>query len=262
MTLLGYDRYCDEITTQTDLLRELLKGADLSAGVPTCPGWTLAGLVRHIGGNLRTGETAVRTGQTIDDPGTQVSDVAGPDGDDPAELDAWLAAGAARYAETLRKAGPDTEARIWTFHGSASFWVRRALHDLVIHRADAAIAVGADYAVVPDLAADAVDELLELFSGQQAGGSPQLAELRGPVRSIHLHATDAGAEPAAEWLIELGPDGFTWRHGHEKATVALRGPLTDVLLVFYRRLPAGSGRVEVLGESALLDLWLDHASLG
>ncbi|MER5318216.1 maleylpyruvate isomerase family mycothiol-dependent enzyme [Streptosporangium roseum] len=262
MALLGHDRYCDEIITQTDLLRELLKGADLSADVPTCPGWTLAGLVRHIGGNLRTGETAVRTGETIDDPGKQVPGVAGPDGDDPDELDAWLAEGAARYAGTLREAGPDAEARIWTFQGSTAFWVRRGLHDLVIHRADAAAAVGADYTLAPEMAADAVDELLELFRGQQAGGSPGLAELRGPGRSIHLHATDTGAELDAEWLIEFGADGFTWRRGHAKATVALRGPLTDVLRVLYRRLPADSERVEVLGEAALLDFWLERASLG
>jgi hypothetical protein len=66
---------------------------------------------------------------------------------------------------------------------------------------------------------------------------------------------------AAEWLIELGADGFTWRRGHEKATVALRGPLADVLRVFYRRLPAGSERVEVVGDAALLDFWLERVSL-
>jgi len=31
--------------------------------------------------------------------------------------------------------------------------------------------------------------------------------------------------------------------------------------VFYRRLPAGSERVEVLGEAALLDFWLERVSL-
>jgi hypothetical protein len=34
-----------------------------------------------------------------------------------------------------------------------------------------------------------------------------------------------------------------------------------VLLVFYRRLPADSERVEVLGEAALLDFWLERVSL-
>jgi hypothetical protein len=46
MTPLGYDRYCDEVIIQTDLLRDVLKGADLSVIVPTCPDWTLTQLVR------------------------------------------------------------------------------------------------------------------------------------------------------------------------------------------------------------------------
>jgi uncharacterized protein (TIGR03083 family) len=270
MTLLGHDRYCDEVITQTDLLRDVLKGADLSVIVPTCPDWTLAQLVRHIGGNLRAAEMAVRTGTAVVEPHKQVPEWGGPAGDDPAALDAWLAEGAARFADTLRTAGPDAEAQVWMFQRSTAFWARRAANDLVIHRADAAGTVHADsttgseraYTVAPEVAADAIDELLELISDPQvAAASPSLAELRGPGKSIHLHATDTVAGSAAEWLIELGTDGFTWRHGHEKATVALRGPLADVLRVFYRRLPADSERVEVLGEAALLDFWLERVSL-
>jgi uncharacterized protein (TIGR03083 family) len=262
MATLTHDRYCDEIIRQTDLIRDILQGADLSVTVPTCPDWTLAQLVRHLGGNNRAVETAVRTGMAVEDPGRQVPDAAGPDGDDPPALDAWLADAAARLAGTLRDAGPDGQAQVWVFRRSTAFWARRAANDLVIHRADAAGTVRAGYAVAPDLAADAVDELLELISDPDiAGSSPQFAELRGPGKSIHLHATDTGPGLEAEWLIELGSDGFTWRRGHAKATVALRGPLTDVLRVFWRRLPAGSERVEVLGDAALLDFWLERVSL-
>ena len=262
MTLLAHDRYCDEVITQTDLLRDILRGADLSVTVPTCPDWTLAELVRHIGGDLRSVETAVRTGMAVDDPARQVAGAAGPDGDDPATLDVWLVDAAARFAVTLRDAGPAAEARVGAFERSTAFWARRAAHDLVIHRADAAGTVHADYAVAPELAADAIDELLELVGDPQvAGSSPRLGELRGPGKSIHLHATDTEAGLAAEWLIELGTDGFTWRRGHEKANVALRGALADVLRVVHRRLPAGSERVEVLGEAVLLHFWLERVSL-
>jgi uncharacterized protein (TIGR03083 family) len=262
MTQLGHDRYCDEVVTQTDLLTDLLEGADLSVIVPTCPDWTLADLVRHIGGNLRSVETAVRTGTAVVEPARQIPDHAGPPEDDPAALDAWLSTAAARFADTLRRAGPAVDAQVWTVRAPTAFWARRAAHDLVIHRADAAGTVGADYTVAPEVAADAVDELLELFSDPQvASSSPRLAELRGPGRSIHLHATDTEPGLAAEWLIELGTDGFSWRRGHERASVALRGPLADVLRVFYRRLPADSERVEVLGDAALLDFWLERTAL-
>lgn len=262
MALLAHDRYCDEVVAQTDLLRDVLRGADLSVTVPTCPDWTLAGLVRHIGGNLRSVETAVRTATPVEDPGRQVPDAAGPDGDDPATLEAWLAGAAARFAGTLRDVGPGAAATIWVYERSTAFWARRGANDLVVHRADAAGTVHADYTVAPELAADAIDELLEMVGDPQVlGSSPGVAELRGPPRSIHLHATDTEPELAAEWLIELGTDGVTWRRGHEKATVALRGPLADVMRVFWRRLPADSERVEVVGEAALLDFWLERVVL-
>jgi uncharacterized protein (TIGR03083 family) len=259
---LGHDRYCDEVITQTDLLRKVVEGADLSVTVPTTPDWTLAQLLRHVGGNLRAAETAVRTGTAVVEPAKQVPEVAGPAADDPDALDGWLAEGAARFADTLRRAGPDAQAQVWVHRQRTGFWARRAALDLVVHRADAAGAVNADYTVAPELAADAIDELLELISDPLVvAASPPLAELRGPGKSIHLHATDTEPGLSAEWLIELGADGFTWRRGHDKATVALRGPLTDVLLVFYRRLPADSRRVEVVGEAALLDFWLERVRL-
>lgn len=118
-TSRGHDRYCEELVTQTGLLRDVLRGADLPADVPNCPGWAPASTRRRAVGNLRTVEPVVRTG-----PGDQVPDAAGPDGDDPAELDSWLAESATRFADTLRKAGPDAEAE--PFGLRATCWRSRA----------------------------------------------------------------------------------------------------------------------------------------
>ncbi|HET9558510.1 MAG TPA: maleylpyruvate isomerase N-terminal domain-containing protein, partial [Actinomycetota bacterium] len=135
---LDHDRFCDEIVAQTDLLGDVLSGADLSATVPTTPDWTLADLVRHIGGNLSSLEQAVRTGTAVTEPEQQVPGHGGPAGDDPAALDAWLSEAAGRCAATLREAGPDAKAQMWTVRWPAAAWARRAANDLVIHRADAA----------------------------------------------------------------------------------------------------------------------------
>jgi uncharacterized protein (TIGR03083 family) len=260
MARLEHDRYCDEVVAQTDLLREVVAGADLSLTVPTTPDWTLEALLRHIGGNLRALEQAVRTGSPVTEPERQVPGHAGPDGSDPAALDGWLGEAARRCAATLRAAGPEAQAQIWTFRWPGILWARRAANDLVVHRADAAGTVGAGYQVAPELAADAIDELLELMSNPAvAESNPPLLELRRREGSIHLHATDPGAD--AEWLIELGPDGFRWRRGHQRADVALRGPMADVLRVFHRRLPPDSDRVEVIGDAELLRFWLDRVSL-
>ncbi|MGX1884653.1 maleylpyruvate isomerase family mycothiol-dependent enzyme [Streptomyces sp. NPDC055287] len=260
MTDLGHAQYCDEIVRQTDLLRAVLIGADLGAKVPTCPDWTLGHLARHVGGAHRWVETIVRTKASGDVPEDRVRGFTGPGDAEPAALDTWLAEGAQKAADTLRAAGPDAQVWSWSADHRAAFWARRMTHETVVHRADAAIAAKIAFEVAPEVAADAIDEWLEIVAWTQSTGTDAEAnELRGAGRSLHLHATDV---PDAEWLIEFGADGFTWRRAHEKATVALRGPLADVLLAFYRRLPTDSDRVEVLGDAALLDFWLERASFG
>jgi uncharacterized protein (TIGR03083 family) len=257
-----HDRFCDEVANQTGLLREVVAGADLSVTVPTTPEWTLDRLLRHVGGNLRSLETAVRTGEAVTEPERQIPGHGGPAGDDPAALDAWLADAAARCAATLRAAGPDAQAQVWTVRWPVAAWARRAANDIVVHRADAAGAVGAGYRVAPDLAADAVDEFLDLLAGLGAAGASEGAEADpGPGGTVHLHATDAEPGVAAEWLVELDGPGFRWRHGHERATVAVRAPLADLLRVVTRRLPPDAEGVEVLGDPAVLDAWLERMRL-
>ncbi|MFP3987608.1 maleylpyruvate isomerase family mycothiol-dependent enzyme [Streptomyces sp. E11-3] len=260
---LDHDRYCDEIIRQTELLRAHLDGADLSVTVPTCPDWSLRDLAVHIGGAHRWAEQLVRTKATEEIPEEQVPGLLGPDGDDPAALDTWLADGAEGLAKALRAAGPDTEVWTWAWEHRSGFWARRMAHETVVHRADAAHAVRAEYVLAPEVAADTIDEWLEIVRfAQRTEPEDSAGELRGGGRSLHLHATDTAPALNAEWLIEFGDDGFAWRRGHEKATVALRGPLTDVLQVFYRRLPVDSERVEVLGERELLAFWLERATFG
>jgi len=52
-TPLSYQRYCDEIGTQTGLARAAVAGADLTTPVPSCPGWNVGQLLRHLGGAHR-----------------------------------------------------------------------------------------------------------------------------------------------------------------------------------------------------------------
>ncbi|MFJ9677150.1 maleylpyruvate isomerase family mycothiol-dependent enzyme [Streptomyces sp. NPDC101194] len=258
MSQLTHDRYCDEIVARTDALRATIRGADLGATVPTCPDWTLRELALHVGRAHRWVGEIMRTRATEAVPFEQVPQNA-PGSDDPDALDAWLEEGAARTAEALRAAGPDEKVWSWAWERSTGFWARRMVHETIVHQADAALTVSTGYEVAPELAADTIEEWLEIVAFVRAAGHEKAAELVGAGRSIHLHATDV---PGAEWLIELGEDGFTWRRAHEKATVALRGPLTDVMLVFNRRLPADSDRVEVLGDAGLLDFWLEHSAFG
>ncbi|MGW5564005.1 maleylpyruvate isomerase N-terminal domain-containing protein [Streptomyces tendae] len=266
MTLLAHDRYCDEIVHQVGGLRAVVtSGADLSATVPTCPDWTLEDLVRHVGRALRWTGLIVGTRAEENVPLDRAPGAAGPAvSGDAAALDAWLAESGEVVVGALREAGPDARAWSWAGVDTAGFWARRMAHELVVHGADAALAAGLPLrAVAPEVAADAIDEWLDIVRFvQRALPGAAANELRAPGSSLHLHATDTPAELNAEWLVELPDEGIAWRRGHEKATVALRGPLTDVLLAFYGRVPLDAPGLEVLGDRKLLELWLEKATFG
>ncbi|MEU1625308.1 maleylpyruvate isomerase family mycothiol-dependent enzyme [Streptomyces sp. NPDC020096] len=261
MAVLDHETYCSYITGETDRLREMLRGADLDAKVPTCPEWTLRKLVEHLSGAHRLAEEVVRT--RVVERDIQQAAARGQSAPDRAEeLSGWLGEGAELLVAALREAGPDTEVWTWSAHQRSGFWARRMASETLIHRADVSIAVGRPYEAPSELAADAVDEFLEIITSPAAiAFRPELAKLRGNGETIHLHATDTPAELAAEWLIERQPDGVVWRREHGKGDVALRGPLTEVLLAYYRRLPLDEERLEVIGDRALLAEWLEHTAI-
>lgn len=261
MTPLSYDRYCSEIVAQTELLTSAVEGADLTVAVPSCPGWNVGQLLRHLGGAQRWAEEIVRTRATGPTSDAHFRDLSGYADEDPAVVGPWLAEGAARLADTLRAAGPDTP--LWTPvpGGTTAFYARRFTHETVMHRADAVLAVGAEFGVARDVAVDAVDEWMELGSlPMHFEVHPVMRELLGAGRTLHFHATDTAPDDAAEWVVDLTGDAIVWRRAHEKAAVAVRGPLTDLLLLIYKRRPAHTEGVEILGDDKLLDFWLERVS--
>ncbi|MGV9556092.1 maleylpyruvate isomerase family mycothiol-dependent enzyme [Streptomyces sp. NPDC003401] len=268
MSLLAHDRYCDEIAHQVGQLRSIVtSGTDLSATVPTCPDWSLEQLVRHTGGALRWTELLVRTRARENVRDEQVPARDGPSARaDPAALDAWLAETGDAVVAALREAGPDAEVWGWTGEGDARFWARRMTHEITVHRADAALTAGLPYEVAPEIAADALDEWLYIVEWVQRNlpqrASGELRAARHRDRGIRLQATDVPAGLDAEWWVRLTEDGIEWRRGPGTASVTLRGPLTPVLLAFYRRLPLDTPELEVLGDRELLEFWLEKTVFG
>lgn len=252
-----HDRYADRIIDQTALLTSTVAGAEAGAPVPGCPGWTLAHLLRHVGGAHRWAETVVRTRATEPVSDEQVNAVEPGEDDDIPGLCAWLTEGADQFARTLREAGPDV--KVWTVApgGTPLFWARRMTYETVVHRFDATAAVGGTYTLAADVALDGLDEWMEFSTLPQAYASEEAhRELLGPGRTLHLHATDA-PEGTGEWLIDLTEDPITWSHAHTKAAVAVRGTLADLLLLLYRRRDATvADGIEVLGDEKLFAEWV------
>jgi hypothetical protein len=147
--------------------------------------------------------------------------------------------------------------------GKAAFYARRFTHETALHRADATLALGVDYTLDPEVALDGLDEWMELGSlPVHFDVHPVMRELLGPGRTLHFHATDTAPDAAAEWLVDLTGDALAWRPTHEKAAVAVRAPLTDLLLLIYKRRDAFGENVEILGDAELLRFWLDRVDFG
>ena len=219
----------DVLIEETAAFGELIRGADPATPVPTCPEWTLQQLFRHVGrGNRWAAQIVADRRDTALDP-REVRDGKPPD-DRDAAID-WLNAGAALILDSVDDVGADTE--VWTFIGPrpAQWWIRRRLHEATVHKADAAIALGIDVELAPEVAADGIDEWLERVAVEtNAESSPLDAG-----RTLHLHATDDALGAAGEWTITGTGDGIAWSHEHGKGDVALRGGAKDLLLAVVRR---------------------------
>jgi uncharacterized protein (TIGR03083 family) len=237
---------------QTRAFGELIRSADPSTLVPTCPDWTLKQLFRHVGRGNRWAAQIIADHRVHPLDPRDVRDGKPPD-DPDAAID-WLNSGAQLIINSVDRAGAD--ARVWTFLGPrpAGWWIRRRLHEATVHRADAAIALGVDYDLSPELAADGISEWIELMTVQAKPQSPPL-DLG---RTLHLHATDDGLGPTGEWMIVNDEDGIGWSHEHGKGDAALRGPAKDLLLAIVRRRSAADAGIEVLGDTAVWDGWLQR----
>ncbi len=236
---------------QTELFGETVRDADWSAPVPTCPGWTVTQLFRHLGRGHRWAAQIItdRVDRMLDPREVR-------DGKPPSDIEGaieWLHAGARAVIDAVADAGPDTP--VWTFLGPrpAAWWIRRRLHEATVHRADAALALNAPYELEPEVAADGVSEWLDLVAARATGETSPLE----PGVTLHLHATeDLG--PTGEWMIHGDPDGVRWEHGHGKGTAAARGRASDLLLTLVRRRTAAEAGVQIFGEEKVWADWLSR----
>ena len=205
----------------------ILEASDLGAAVPSCPSWTVDDLVRHLGGIHAW--AAGRVGADTGDESPSGADV-------PQEsLRQWYSEQAENLVETLRAAGPDAPA--WVFGpvsgpGRAAFWIRRQIHETVVHTWDLLSAQGIDDDVDPELAWDGVAEVAEVFYPRQValGRTPPLPA------TLRLEATDLD-RPA----VTLGVG--------EQVTLAL--PASDLLLALWHRKQTPSGPATTLVAGAL-----------
>ncbi|MEV7543091.1 maleylpyruvate isomerase family mycothiol-dependent enzyme [Streptomyces sp. NPDC089915] len=234
---------------------DLVRGADMAAPVPTCPGWDLTDLVRHAGSVHRWFSVLLR-GRIQAPPTSRDVDLRLPErADGYAD---WLAEGAAEAAEVFAATDLDAPMWVWGADGHARFWVRRMAFETLVHRTDAERALGLPSAVDLALARDGVDEFLVNLPFA-ALFAPKVAHLRGADRSIRFACTDT----EGSWLVRLRPDGFgvvpDGAGDEAPADAVVRAPAADLLLLLYGRLDRSATTVETGGDEGLLDLWFANS---
>lgn len=219
------DRYLDALRADAEALA-LAAERDLTAPVSGCPGWTVARLVSHTGRIHRWAAEMVRTGASERIAREQMP--AAPVGD---ALVPWFRAGAAQLIDVLQSSDP--RAAVWTFNsnGTAAFWFRRQAQETSLHRWDAERATTTPTPIPSDLAADGIDELLEIFVPTARPAAD------GPEGRIHLQAGDIDR---------------SWDLAFDSGEVVASGSASDLLLFLWSRIPpttlVATGDEHVLGR--------------
>ncbi|MDQ1292131.1 MAG: hypothetical protein QG608_8 [Actinomycetota bacterium] len=233
------------IASFTDILRV---GA-LDARIPACPDWDLRYLAWHLGHAHRWAGRCL-----IDGPAPFPTE---PGPDTRTELVTWYRESAAQLLTTLRRSGPTAEC--WTFDPenlTAGFWVRRQMHETVMHLWDAQRSQGDPEPMGPLVAADGVAEALGFFLPRQI----RLERLEEVPGRLLIELTDVCS---ARWLLRpdgaerLAPDRAVRiaagenqraRIGTAWAPALVRGPAQAVLLLLWHRLSLHDPRLEYAGD--------------
>lgn len=203
MPRLPFPAYLDHLRAESQRFRAVLAECDPAAPVPSCPQWSAADLLWHLCEVQHWWSWIV------------VNRPAGPDGYPEPTRPTEHAALLARYDEqytglvdALAAADPSEPA--WTWHPTlkdVAFIYRRQAHEALVHRRDAELAAGTLTPFPADLAADGVDEVLDVMFG----GCPPWGTFTPGPQHVRFDLTDTGDQV---W-VRLGrfhgtaPDGVT-----------------------------------------------------
>ncbi|POX48424.1 hypothetical protein C3489_27080 [Streptomyces sp. Ru71] len=243
------------VAAETARFVATISDADLTTAVPSCPGWTLADLVRHTGSVQRWFSVLLRS-RIQEPPRTREVDLRLPEREDG--YPDWLAESATVAAEAFAATDPDLPMWAWGVDQHARFWARRMLFETLLHRADAELALGLRPAIDRSLAVDGIDEFLVNLPFATPF-APKVAELRGPDRTIRFRTTDGDDA----WLVRLRPDGFgldAAGAAEDTADATVRGTAADLLLLVYGRLPYRAQALAHEGDEDLLTHWFAHSA--
>jgi uncharacterized protein (TIGR03083 family) len=222
----------------------------LDVQVPSCPEWTLLDLVQHLGERRHRWAAIVAAGPADGPPDSSAWEGASAAPREREALLAWLAASTQKLLDALREAGPDRDCWTWWSRSqsprTSGAVARHQLQEIALHTYDAQLTVGDPQPLPDEVALDGVDEF------QSTCCATTTAWPHEPATVDYL------ATEGRSWRLRLSADGARVARLPEAGTAAgdaaaasAEGTASDLVLVFYGRIPLDSVKVD--GDRRLFD---------
>ncbi|MET7368817.1 maleylpyruvate isomerase family mycothiol-dependent enzyme [Streptomyces sp. NPDC005566] len=244
------------IDERSGALRAVVAAApSLDVQVPTCPGWTLFDLVKHLGGGDRFWAAIVGAGPADAPPAEATAARAALEVPREREaLLAWLAASTQLLVSALREAGPESGCWTWwpasqspqTAGGTA----RHRVQETAVHTYDAQLAGGASQPLPVEVALDGVEEFLFTVCATPSAWphKPTAFDFHAAEgRSWRLTVDGNGAR-----VTRIPADTAATDEDSGVVGASVHGTASELVLYLYDRIPAASLHVD--GDAGLLDL--------
>jgi uncharacterized protein (TIGR03083 family) len=185
--------YLAHLADDSERFLEVLTGLDPATRVPSCPKWTAADLVWHLGDVQWFWTQVVRHRPAGRDELPEHPKR-------PGSYEALLAfadSSASSLITELDAASPNEAAWTWSADKSVGFVYRRQAHEALIHRLDAELAGGKRTPMDVALCSDGVDEAIRVMFG---GAPDSLDVAPDPQATVRFTTADTGRQ----WFVTLG----------------------------------------------------------
>lgn len=183
MARLDHPDYLAHLRRESQRFRVVLADCDPAARVPGCPAWDASDLLWHLAEVQNFWATIVRGRPSGPAQGNEPPRPSSYD-DQLAAFDRW----SAELVAALSEADPTQKAWTWSSEQTVGFTFRRQAHEALIHRLDAEQTAGTLTPLDPTLAADGVDEALDIMFG----GSPPWGVFAPLPHFLRVDLTDTG----------------------------------------------------------------------
>jgi uncharacterized protein (TIGR03083 family) len=219
---------------------------DRSAPVPWSDRWTVGTVARHVAGTHHVVAEVIRGRPDADF--SLFATLETPAKDSP-EFVEWFRSGTSSLLEQLSTVPADDECWSWFAPGHrVGWWARRMAFEAIVHRSDTDAAGGQAFSTAADIAADGVDEFLDVFveASRAANDAPA-----GPTMSFEC------TDRSDRWWLDLSQRGArVLSRESRSASVQIRGAAAQLLLLVWGRVPVSvAAGVEVSGDLKWLDRW-------